>query len=110
MTRLTRPGCMLAALCFQFACPIAPIAQAQVVSQDLVSQEHVHGGDVGSVNLSGAARSGNTSLARDALDRLAALRDQAAASNAYWGTQVEIQRLAALAWLTYEEGQRDQAR
>jgi tetratricopeptide (TPR) repeat protein len=57
----------------------------------------------------GAARSGNSSLARDALDRLAVLRDQAAASNSYWGTQVEIQRLAALAWLTYEEGQRDRA-
>lgn len=57
----------------------------------------------------GAARSGDTSLAREALDRLAVLRDQAAASNAYWGTQVEIQRLAALAWLTYEEGQRDWA-
>ena len=57
----------------------------------------------------GAARSGNTSLAREALDRLAVLRDQAAASNAYWGTQVEIQRLAAWAWLTHEQGQRDRA-
>ena len=52
MTRLTRSGCMLTALCVQFACPIAPIVQAQVVSQDLVTQEHVHGKHVGSVNLS----------------------------------------------------------
>ena len=30
-------------------------------------------------------------------------------SNAYWGTQVEIQRLAASAWLTLAEGQRSAA-
>ncbi len=54
----------------------------------------------------GAAHRHNVSLARESLDSLAALRDRAAESNAYWGTQVEIQRLAALAWLTFEQGDR----
>jgi hypothetical protein len=56
----------------------------------------------------GAAHRRNVSLARQSLDTLAALRDRAAESNAYWGTQVEIQRLAALAWLTFEQGERRQ--
>ncbi len=54
----------------------------------------------------GAARSHDDALARSALQRLESLRDRAAASNVYWGTQVEIQRLAALAWLTFEQGHR----
>jgi tetratricopeptide (TPR) repeat protein len=49
----------------------------------------------------GAARNGNEQVARAALDRLAVLRDRVAASNAYWAKQVEIQRLAAQAWLEF---------
>lgn len=54
----------------------------------------------------GAAHTKNGLRAREALEKLATLRDQAASTNAYWGSQVEIQRLAASAWLTFEEGQR----
>jgi tetratricopeptide (TPR) repeat protein len=57
----------------------------------------------------GAARSGQFEQARADLETLAALQEQVAAGNAYWGTQVEIQRLAALAWLQFEQGSRDQA-
>jgi hypothetical protein len=49
----------------------------------------------------GAARSGNEQVARAALDRLAVLRDRVATANAYWAQQVEIQRLAARAWLEF---------
>jgi tetratricopeptide (TPR) repeat protein len=48
----------------------------------------------------GAARSGDLGVARDAIARLAAIRqtllDQ---KNSFWADQVEIQRLAAAAWL-----------
>jgi len=57
----------------------------------------------------GAARSNDTQGARRALDRLAALHEQAAATSAYWAKQVEIQHLAAAAWLVYEEGNQDEA-
>ncbi|MDJ0687058.1 MAG: hypothetical protein QNJ41_00970 [Xenococcaceae cyanobacterium MO_188.B32] len=57
----------------------------------------------------GAARSGNETIARQALDELALLRDRAAETSAYWGKQIEIQRLAAKAWLIYQEGDRQEA-
>jgi tetratricopeptide (TPR) repeat protein len=57
----------------------------------------------------GAARSGRFEQARADLETLAAMQEQVAAGNAYWGTQVEIQRLSALAWLKFEEGSREQA-
>jgi tetratricopeptide (TPR) repeat protein len=57
----------------------------------------------------GAARSGRGESARQSLGILAELRDRAAAANAYWGTQVEIQRLSAAAWLHLAEGQRTEA-
>ncbi|HVS03114.1 MAG TPA: tetratricopeptide repeat protein [Thermoanaerobaculia bacterium] len=57
----------------------------------------------------GAARSGDGAAARAALARMEALRDQAAATSGYWADQVEIQRLAAQAWLDYGEGRRDEA-
>lgn len=57
----------------------------------------------------GAARSGRFQQARADLETLAVLQEQVAARNAYWGAQVEIQRLAALAWLQFEEGSRDEA-
>jgi hypothetical protein len=50
----------------------------------------------------GAARAGELQVARDALMRLAAIRqtllDQ---KNTYWADQVEIQRLAVAAWLAH---------
>jgi tetratricopeptide (TPR) repeat protein len=57
----------------------------------------------------GAARSRRGALARQSLVNLAELRDRAAATNAYWGTQVEIQRLSAAAWLALAEEQRSEA-
>ena len=59
----------------------------------------------------GAARSGNRSVAREAINELSRLQDAAASMNmAYdWGIQVEIQRIAAEAWLEYEAGDRDRA-
>jgi hypothetical protein len=57
----------------------------------------------------GAARSGRGEAARQSLATLATLRDRAAETNAYWGTQVEIQRLSAAAWLTFAEGKRTEA-
>lgn len=57
----------------------------------------------------GAARTGNTDVARAALDRLAKMRDAVAKTNAYWAQQIEIQRQSAAAWLAYEEGNQDRA-
>jgi tetratricopeptide (TPR) repeat protein len=57
----------------------------------------------------GAARSGRGESARQSLATLAELGDRAAATNAYWGTQVEIQRLSAGAWLQWADGQRTEA-
>ena len=55
----------------------------------------------------GAARSGRFEQARADLGTLAELQKQVAASSPYWGTQVQIQRLSALAWLQFEEGERE---
>jgi hypothetical protein len=54
----------------------------------------------------GAARSGDASVARDSIDKLTAIqRALARANDNYdWSTQVEIQRLAAAAWLAHAEG------
>jgi len=57
----------------------------------------------------GAARSGDAQDAREALGRLVSLREQAAASSAYWANQVEIQLMTARAWLGYAEGKQQQA-
>jgi hypothetical protein len=58
----------------------------------------------------GAARSGDAAAARMEAARLAELRDNlAAAGNAYWAGQVEIQWLAASAWAALAEGRRDEA-
>jgi tetratricopeptide (TPR) repeat protein len=58
----------------------------------------------------GAARSGQPAIARDAVSRLAAIRqvllDQ---KNAYWADQVEIQRLSVAAWLAHAEKNEDEA-
>lgn len=59
----------------------------------------------------GAAHTGDTDLARSAIEKLAALQQKAAGlSMAYdWGIQVEIQKVAAEAWLAYRNGATDQA-
>lgn len=58
----------------------------------------------------GAARSGQLAIARDAVRRLAAIRqvllDQ---KNAYWADQIEIQRLSVAAWLAHAEKNDDDA-
>jgi tetratricopeptide (TPR) repeat protein len=58
----------------------------------------------------GGARSGDQAIARDAVSRLAAIRqallDQ---KNSYWADQVEIQRLAVAAWLARGESEHDSA-
>ncbi len=57
----------------------------------------------------GAARSGRTEQAKADLETRAGLQAKAAGGSPYWGTQVEIQRLSALAWLQFEEGDREGA-
>jgi tetratricopeptide (TPR) repeat protein len=57
----------------------------------------------------GAVRSGNVQAAGKALDKLAALHDLSAKTSTYWTKQIEIIRLSAMAWLTYEEGAREKA-
>jgi hypothetical protein len=53
----------------------------------------------------GAARSGNPGAARQDVARLASLRDVVAGTkDGYWTEQVEIQRLAADAWVRLAEG------
>jgi hypothetical protein len=58
----------------------------------------------------GAARSGDKPRAAQAVGRLesleAALRES---GDAYWATQVEIQRLAAQAWLAHAQGRQGEA-
>jgi len=58
----------------------------------------------------GAARSNDRAVARDAIARLAAIRqsllDQ---KDSYWADQVEIQRLAVAAWLANTEGDKEAA-
>lgn len=58
----------------------------------------------------GASRSGDTSSAGKDAERLAAIQKSLAeAKQDYWATQVEIQRLAASAWLAHAEGKHDEA-
>ena len=58
----------------------------------------------------GAARSGNIVAAREAIDRLQSLRDTLTqAKDRYWAEQVEIQRLATVAWLAHAEGRNEDA-
>jgi tetratricopeptide (TPR) repeat protein len=58
----------------------------------------------------GAARSKQLDVARDALARLATIRqtliDQ---KNSYWADQVEIQRLGVAAWIAHAESKDDEA-
>lgn len=58
----------------------------------------------------GAARTGDPTTARAAVESIAQLRDQLAKSKeTYWTEQVEIQRLGASAWLAFAEGRREEA-
>jgi hypothetical protein len=58
----------------------------------------------------GAGRSGNPAAARPDLERLVALRDRmAAAKDAYWTEQLNIQHQVATAWIAFAEGRRDEA-
>jgi hypothetical protein len=58
----------------------------------------------------GAARSGDKPRAAQALGRLESLEGALRESgDAYWATQVEIQRLAAQAWLAHAQGRQSEA-
>ena len=53
----------------------------------------------------GAARIGEVSAAKGDLEQIAARRDALrAAKNEYWGTEVEVMRLSAAAWIALAEG------
>ena len=57
----------------------------------------------------GAARSGDPAAAKGDVEQLTALRDKlAAAKDAYWTEQVDIQRRIALAWIAFAEGRKDE--
>lgn len=55
----------------------------------------------------GAARSDEVEAARQALEKLEALREQTQAE--YWRNQIDIQQLSAKAWLAYQEGKQEEA-
>ena len=58
----------------------------------------------------GAARSGNAAAAKDDVEKLASLRAaMAAAKDAYWTEQIDIQRQIATAWIAFAEGRKDAA-
>jgi hypothetical protein len=56
----------------------------------------------------GLARSGKPEAAAADVEALQRLADSLRASNAYWAEQVDIQHMAATAWIAYAEGQRDE--
>jgi hypothetical protein len=58
----------------------------------------------------GSARSGALESARKDIEQLRRIRDELVQSKQdYWAEQVEIQRNAAAAWVTYAEGKKDEA-
>ena len=58
----------------------------------------------------GAARGGDAVVAREAIEKLAALQNALVeAKNAYWAGQVEIQRQAVAAWLAHAEKKDEEA-
>ncbi len=57
----------------------------------------------------GAARSGNPEAAEKDAVRLREIEDGLkAAKNAYWATEIEVERTAAEAWIAFAKGQREQ--
>jgi hypothetical protein len=58
----------------------------------------------------GAARSGNAAAARAEIAHLDEIEAKLAAANDdYWAGQIRIQKQAAIAWVMFSEGQRDEA-
>lgn len=57
----------------------------------------------------GAARSGDSTRAREAVAKLETLQKALVGKDAYWAGQVEIQQRAAAAWLALQEGKKDKA-
>jgi hypothetical protein len=58
----------------------------------------------------GAARSGDPAAAKADIAKLGEMHDKLVqAKDAYWATQVDIQRQIATAWVLYAEGKRDEA-
>jgi tetratricopeptide (TPR) repeat protein len=58
----------------------------------------------------GAARSGKPDLAKPEIEQLSALQQkEVQAKDAYWATQLDIQRQAAEAWMQWAEGRKEDA-
>ena len=58
----------------------------------------------------GAARSGDPAAAQKDVERIAALRDELkAAKNEYWANEVEVMRLASLAWISLVQKKSNEA-
>jgi hypothetical protein len=57
----------------------------------------------------GLARSGKPEAAAADVEALQRLADALRPKNAYWAEQVDIQHMAASAWIAYAEGRRDEA-
>jgi tetratricopeptide (TPR) repeat protein len=57
----------------------------------------------------GAARSGDVTMANQALEKLTGFQKRAEKSSAYWAKQIEIQRFSAMAWIMYQEGKKKEA-
>jgi len=58
----------------------------------------------------GSARSGDPAAAHKDVERIAALRDELkAAKNEYWANEVEVMRLASLAWIALAQNKTDKA-
>src|SRR6266508_2116525 len=58
----------------------------------------------------GAARSADPAGAQKDIERIAALRDELrAAKNEYWANEVEVMRLASLAWVSLAQKKNDEA-
>ena len=58
----------------------------------------------------GAARSGKPDLAKAEIEQLSALQQkEVQAKDAYWATQLDIQRQAAEAWMQWAEGRKEDA-
>jgi tetratricopeptide (TPR) repeat protein len=57
----------------------------------------------------GLARSGRPATAAADVEALQRLADSLREKNAYWAEQVDIQHMAATAWIAYAKGRRDEA-
>lgn len=58
----------------------------------------------------GAARSAQPAAAASDIEKLASLRDaMKAAKDEYWAEQIDISRQIAVAWVTFAQGQKDEA-